>query len=259
MRQWSILLNKEILEMWRSFKWIWVPMTFILLGMMDPLTSYYMPQILDAVGDLPEGTIIEIPTPSAQEVLMMTVNQFNIMGVLVIVLLTMGLISAERKSGVAGMILVKPVSVAYYVTAKWTGALLLLLLSYFLGFLASWYYVGILFEPIPFGDFFIVFMLYGIWLIFVLTVSLFFNAMLKSPGAVAFTSLSVIIILNLVGGLLSHWLKWSPSQLSVYAGSFLTLGELPDEITGTVLISFILIVMLLIFSVFIFRKKELAT
>jgi hypothetical protein len=30
-----------------------------------PISSYYMPQILDSLGSLPNGAVIKIPTPSA--------------------------------------------------------------------------------------------------------------------------------------------------------------------------------------------------
>ncbi|MDY0407538.1 hypothetical protein [Paracerasibacillus soli] len=58
--QWLILLQKEMVENWRNFKWIWVPLVFILLAIMDPISTYYLPQILEAVGGLPEGAVFEI-------------------------------------------------------------------------------------------------------------------------------------------------------------------------------------------------------
>ena len=39
----TVLLRKEGLENWRNKKWIWVPLVFILLAIMDPITNYYLP------------------------------------------------------------------------------------------------------------------------------------------------------------------------------------------------------------------------
>ena len=114
MSQWLTLFQKEIFEMWRNFKWIWVPITFILLGVSEPLTSYYMKHILDSLGGLPEGAVIDIPTPTAGAVLASGLSQYTTLGVLIIVLSTMGIIAGERKSGVAAMILVKPVSYLFF-------------------------------------------------------------------------------------------------------------------------------------------------
>ncbi len=258
MKQWLTLLQKELLEMWRNFKWIWVPITFILLGVQRPITTYYLPQIIESFGDLPKGAVIKLPTPSPPEVLMQGLAEYTTLGVLIIVLTTMGIIAAERKSGVAAMILVKPVSYASYVTAKWFGSFLLLWVSFFSGTLATWYYTGILFEWVPAKDFLIAFSLYGLWFSVILTITLFSSASLKSPGVAGFISIAAAIVFSVVSSTLSHWLEWSPAQLTAYANDILLGKEMSDFTLPSVLLSILLIAVLLFFSIVIFRKKELA-
>ncbi|MBS4190864.1 ABC transporter permease [Bacillus sp. FJAT-49705] len=258
MNLWMVLFNKELVEMSRNFKWIWVPIVFILLAVKEPLTLYYMPQIIDALGGLPEGAVIELPVPSASEVLIAILGQFNTLGVLIIVLTSMGIIAAERKSGVAAIILVKPVSYASFVTAKWAAAMLLLWVSYFIGYVASWYYVVILFEAVPFIDFFQSFLLNGIWLSFVLTMTIFFNSFNKSPGVVGFITIAIIILLSVLSSSFSHWLQWSPSLLPTYTNTFLLSNEIPDNVLSAIIVAIIGMIVLLVCSISIFRRKELA-
>ncbi|WNS73856.1 ABC transporter permease subunit [Bacillus sp. DTU_2020_1000418_1_SI_GHA_SEK_038] len=258
MSQWLTLFNKEMVEMSRNFKWVWVPLVFILLSVKEPLTLYYMPQILDAVGGLPEGAVIQLPVPSASEVMVAILSQFNTLGVLIIALTSMGIIAGERKSGVAGLILVKPVSYTSFITAKWAGALLLLWASYFAGYLASWYYVVILFEAVPFADFIQSFLLNGIWLSFVLTVTFLFNTIFKSPGAVGFVSLTAIILLSIINSIFANWLDWSPVQLPAYTSQLLFYGGAPKETLPALIVSIVSIFIMLAGSIHIFRKKELA-
>jgi ABC-2 type transport system permease protein len=258
MRQWFTLLQKEMVEMWRNFKWIWVPITFILIGVEKPITSYYMPKILKSAGNLPKGAIIELPTPTAAEVLIGGLGEYTSLGVLVIVLSMMGIIAAERKSGVAAMILVKPVSYPSYVTAKWTGAILLVWFSFFIGYLATWYYTGILFDWVAIGYVFQSFFFYSLWLTVILTITLFFSAALLTPGVAGFLSLAVTIIVSIVSSSLSHWLEWSPAQLTDYANDILMSKGISDYILPASLLSVACIIILLILSVVIFRKKELA-
>jgi ABC-2 type transport system permease protein len=258
MNQWMILLQKEMLEMWRNFKWIWVPITFILLGVQKPLTSYYMEQILDSFGGLPEGAKVEIPTPSAAEVLIQSLGEYTSLGVLIIVLTTMGIIAAERKSGVAAMILVKPVSYLAFITSKWMGAILLIWFSFFMGYLATWYYTGILFDWISFASFFQSFILYGLWLTVVITITLFFSALLLTPGIAAFSSLAVVIVISLVSSTLSNRLEWSPAQLTSYANEVLMHKGFSDYTLPASLTAIACIIILLSLSVYVFRKKELA-
>jgi ABC-2 type transport system permease protein len=259
MSQWITLFQKEILEMWRNFKWIWVPITFILLGVSEPLTSYYLPQIIKSFGGLPEGSIIDIPPPTAGVVLASGLSQYSTLGVLIIVLGTMGVIAGERKSEVAAMILVKPVSYLSYVTSKWAGSLLLVWFSLFIGYLSTWYYTGQLFDWVPIGGFFQSFVLFGLWLSVVLTVTVFLSAALLSPGMAGFISLALAIVVSIISGALSHLLEWSPSQLTSYASALLTIGDLPDDTLPASLTALLLIVVLLWLSVFLFKKKELAS
>jgi ABC-2 type transport system permease protein len=259
MSQWLTLLQKEMLESWRNFKWIWVPITFILIGVQIPITDYYLPQIIDSLGGMPKGAVINIPTPSAGEVLVQSLGQYTTIGVLIIVLSTMGIIAAERKSGVAAMILVKSVSYRSYVTAKWFGSLILMWFSFFIGYAATWYYTGILFKWVPAADFFQSFFIYGLWLTVILTITVFFSAALLSPGIAGFVSLAVIIVLSLVTSSLSHWLEWSPAQLGTYASEILLSKGISDYLLPTSLLAGLLLVILLVLSIVIFRKKELAT
>jgi ABC-2 type transport system permease protein len=258
MSQWMTLLQKEILEMWRNFKWIWVPITFILLGVKEPISSYYLPQIIDAFGGLPEGAVIKLPTPTAAEVLISGLGQYTTLGALIIVLTTMGIIAAERKSGVAAMILVKPVSFHSFVTAKWAGSAILMWFSFFIGYLSTWYYTGLLFEWIPISEFFQSFFFYALWLTVILTVTVFFSASLVTPGMAGFISLAVVIIFSLVSSTLSNWLKWSPAQLTSYANEVLMDKGIPDNTLPACLLAAASIIILLSLSVLIFRKKELA-
>jgi ABC-2 type transport system permease protein len=259
MSQWMTLFQKEILEMWRNFKWIWVPITFILLGVKEPVTSYYLPQIIKSFGGLPEGAVIDIPPPTAGAVLASGLSQYSTLGVLIIVLGTMGVIAGERKSGVAAMILVKPVSYLSYITSKWAGSLLLVWFSLLIGYLSTWYYTGQLFEWVAFGEFFQSFVLYGLWLTVILTITIFFSSALLSPGMAGFISLALALVVSIISGALSLLLEWSPSQLTSYASALLTTGKLPDDTLPASLIGILLIVILLWLSVFLFKKKELAS
>ena len=74
MSKWLVLYKKEWLEIIRSYKLIWVPLVFILLGAMQPVTTYFLPDILANAGNLPNGTVIELPTPHASDVLAQTLS-----------------------------------------------------------------------------------------------------------------------------------------------------------------------------------------
>lgn len=225
MTLWMRLYAKEMLELRRSMKWLWVPAVFVLLGMMQPVSSYYMPQILDAAGGLPEGTVIEIPPPTGPAVLIETLSNFGTIGLLVLVLAFMGTVSAERSSGAAALVLVRPVPFPSYVTAKWAALLTLTWASLALGIGAAWYYTDALIGPVAAAHLVPAALAYALWLAFAGAAVTAFSAALKSPGAAAFLTLLSIIALSVLAGTLRAWMEWSPAQLPAQAASMLAEGQ----------------------------------
>lgn len=119
----NVLLRKEILETFRSYRWLWLPVFFIGLAIMQPVSSFYMEDILEQFGGLPENTLITIPTPSAEQVYGETLGQFTQIGTFILVLAFMGSISSERRNGEALLILSKPTNYYAYWFSKWLSAL----------------------------------------------------------------------------------------------------------------------------------------
>ncbi|MBS4207968.1 ABC transporter permease subunit [Bacillus sp. FJAT-50079] len=257
MNQFLILFKKERLEAVRDIKWIWMPLVFIILGIMEPLSAYYTPQIIEKFGGLPEGAIIEIPLPAAGEVLVRTAGQLNLFGVLVIVLAFMGILASERKSGTAAMVLVKPVSYYAFVLAKWLHGVVLVFCSYMLGMLAAWYYTYQLFEWVPASDFFAGSLTFGIWLIFIFTLTLFFSSCSSKSGIAAFGSLGTVIVLSMISSLLPEKFKWSPFGLTGYASEFWMGQSASGRISITMIVTVALLALLTMFSIRIFKRKEL--
>ncbi|HAM80361.1 ABC transporter permease [Ornithinibacillus bavariensis] len=256
--QWSTLFQKELLENWRNKKWIWVPLVIILVSIMDPITNYFLPQIIESVGGMPDGTVFELPDFSPSEVIMMSLSQLSSLGVLVIVLLSMGTISGERKSGVSELILVKPVSYSNYITSKWLSLLLLVWLSLFLGLLMSWYYTNILYGTLSFVDFTKVFFFYGIWLTLVVSLSIFYNSIFKSSGLVAFFTILTIMIMSIITKIFHHVLDWSPNNLSIYIQEMLTTEKINGDLWATSGVALAISVLLVLVSIQMFKRKEMA-
>lgn len=256
--QWTTLLQKEILENWRNFKWVWVPLVMILIACMDPISTYYLPQIIDAVGGMPEGAAIEIPEYQPSDIIMMSLSQFSSLGVLIIVLMSMGTIASERKSGVLELVLVKPVSYKNYITAKWVSLMLLVWVGFILGMLASWYYVNLLFGDLSFVSLIKVILFYGLWLSLVISLSIFYNSLVKSAGLVAFFTILTVMIMSIITKIFAHYLAWSPNNISSHIHEMLVNNKIPTDLLGSAGITIVMIVFLLIGSTFTFKSKELA-
>lgn len=259
MRQWLILFSKEQKEMLKNYKWIWVPLVFVILGMTQPITSYYLPEILENLGGFPEGAVLDIPIPTAPEVIVSTLGQFSQIGILILVLATMGIVSNERISGSFVMILVKPVSHSAYITAKWASIVVFAVSSFLLGYLFSAYYTYILMGEFAVVDMLLGAVVYSLWLIFIMTMVLFFSSVMRSNGAIAFLTLGITMLLSVLSGLMKKYMYWSPGQLSTHSHAIILTGNGSEYFGVSLIVTVSLIIGLLLLSIQLFKKKELVS
>lgn len=241
---WLLLLKKELLESARNYKWIWIPLVFLLIGLMNPITSYFMPQILEASGITAEAAQL-IPVPSSTEIMVEALSQFGTLGLLILALSFMGIVAAERQSGSAIMVLVKPVSHTKYILAKWTAMSLLTLSAFGIGYMGTWYYTNLLFTDIAFPAIGASFLVYALWLLFVNTMILLFSCLLKSQAGTAFIALAIAALLSVLANVLERFMSWSPGRLTAEAGAILTNGHAVKDMWITVLVTMLLIASLL--------------
>ncbi|MFD2115687.1 ABC transporter permease [Paenibacillus yanchengensis] len=250
------LMMKEMIEFIRNYKMIWVPLAFIAYGIMQPVVTYYLPFILDHAGNLPAGTVIEIPTPAAAEVLASTLQQYGIFAVIIIVLITMGAISQERVSGIASIILAKPISITTYVMSKWVAYVLLAWSSFLIGISITGYYTRLLFAPFDLSLFWSSVALYSLWIVFIVSVTLVFSSILRSSIAAAAATLVLLGGLTLLSSLPLQYLHYIPSRLPTIAAQML-IGDAVDsrQLLIIVVITLLVLVGLIRFAIVKLRKS----
>lgn len=223
------LLGKEWLEAWRDKRLLWLPIVMVLLAVAQPITYYFMPQILDMAGNLPPGSVIQIPTPSGEEVLNSTLSQFGVMGTAIIVLSVMGSISQERSSGVLALIMSRKVRPLQYIGSKWLTHAGIIWSSFALAYGLAAYYVVILFNPIPVIRILSGLFTYSIWILFVMTVTLCMGALFRKMAGIAGTSLLILGGFSLTNSLFPKVMSWSPASALSQASSFLINGKGTDS------------------------------
>ncbi|MEK4563269.1 ABC transporter permease subunit [Alkalihalobacillus sp. FSL R5-0424] len=257
MRQWIVLYKKELLEIVRNYKMLWIPIVFILLGVMQPISSYFMPELLDTFGGLPEGTVLEMPTPTGAEVFTQVVSNYGLLGVLILVLSAMGVVSAEKQSGVAAMVMIKPVSYTSYILSKWAGLVTITLVSLFIGSIASWYYTNLLIETLPFDQMAQSVLIYSLWLIFVVTITLFFSTIMKGNGSVAFLTVMVVFALSALTSFMGEKMSWSPAAMTEHTAQILIGAELGPSFMPALIMTLLVMTLILFLSIQLLKKKEL--
>lgn len=257
MSQWLTIYKKEMLQAWRNKQLIWVPLVIMMIGVIDVITYYYLPEVIELSGGLPEGAVFEVPEVIGYEAMMMGLEQLSFIGALVVMAISMGTIASERSSGLAELMLTKPIHHVSYVTAKWCALVTTTIFSLFLAIFINWYYTNVLFDEVSFNAFVTVFSFYSLWFIFIVTIAIFFNSFLSKAGYVFAGTAITLFLMSIINTGLGHRLPYFPNQLTGYIGLSLATEKIPRDLFITSGIIIMLIVCLLISAMFIFKQKKL--
>lgn len=257
MMQWQTLLQKELAEDWHNKQWIWVPLVFIIIMIMDPLTYYFLPEIMEMAGNVPEEMQFDIPDMTGNEAIMLSLSQVSMLGSLVVSFIFMSIVHGERKSGTIEMTLAKPISTTNFLTAKFVSALLLIVLSLFVASLLAVYYVSILFSSISWQSFFLIVFFYSLWFIFIITLTLFYSSFTRTAGAVIGLTIGTLALMYLINQIFQHKLTYFPNQIAYHVEQFLHEQTWSSGLTGSLIVILTLIILLLASAIAIFRKREI--
>lgn len=257
MKQFGILLRKEFQESWRSFRLLWIPIVFISLGIMDPITNYYMEDILGAVGYLPEDVALAWPEFTAADILLATTSQFQMIGLIVFVAVFASSISKERQNGTATFLYVRPLEHSSYFLSKWVMAVVIAVLSVIAGYATSVYYTVILFGELPVDGVLKMIGTYSLWMMFVLAFTLALSAMFKTAVAMGI-SLTLVIVGTIFDPIIGKYWVYSPMKLATYGVDFLKAGPDMTHFNVTLGITAALTVICLMVGIY-FSKKNAST
>jgi len=244
MRGTWIFYRKEMLEMSRSFKLLWIPIVFAILGIMMPIISLFMPEILEMSGGVPTEMLSSYETPSSAMVMVQVLSQYSTMGILILVLAGMNSVSGERYGGTAELIMVRPISSFSIIISKWFAQCTQLLIAFGFGYVAAFYYTYQMIGALSWKSGIASFGLYGLWLILGITITLLCSTVLRGAGA-AFVTLAILALLSLLNSLLPTWFTWSPARLSSLAAEVLVGNGLS---VSSVVICCLITVGIIVFS-----------
>ncbi|MCL2281365.1 MAG: ABC transporter permease [Dehalococcoidia bacterium] len=254
MKGFGVLLRKEIKEQFRTNKIVIIAIVFLFFGLSSPVMTKYLPEIINSLSGT-GGFTIEMPDPVSSDALLSYASNISQFGVLMTVLLAMGAIAKEIESGTAALLLSKPVTRLSFIIAKLAAEGLNILLGLLMGGLACWGYTLILFGEVSALGFVYQMLLLALFLLFCLSVTLFFSSLIKNQIAAGGLAIAVIIIISILSALpkIVHFL---PGGLISW-GNNLVSGVSGSAEWGSLAVSLALIVLGIYGAWFNLRRKEL--
>ena len=255
MRGFRVFAWKEALEIVRTWR-IWVlPGMLLFFALSGPLTAKFTPEILKAVGGGEVAALLKVmPKPSYLDAYGQWIKNLSQIGLFAIIIIYGGLISSERKTGTAVLVLTKPLSRTSYVVAKAAVHAAFVAASVGVATVVTWDMTRLVFGKSPGGP---LWSAVAGWLalaIFFLGVMTLLSSVFGSQAGAAGIGLGVFAALS-VAGMWEPLRKFSPAGL-IQAPALLAAGK-ESAILSPVITSCGIAVLLVLAAAEVFRTKEL--
>ncbi|MED1603235.1 hypothetical protein [Alkalihalophilus marmarensis] len=258
MKNLTVLIEKEYVQMLRDSKIIWLPVAFILLGAIQPVVTYYLPAILEALGGS-QGIIID-PSMTVQkgsEVLASTLgSQFDQLGLMILAISMMGIIQTDKANGMLAFILTRPVNVTSYIGGKVVTNYLLAAFSVTIGYFTSYLYVNYLFTTVQFSHMLTGLLFYLVWILFIVSFTTLISTIFHSQGIIALISIVFLIGCRMIVGLSPIIDQVNPASLSKHAMEILITGVVNPNTVGNVLLTLVGVLFILLVTYYWILYKK---
>jgi ABC-2 type transport system permease protein len=255
-----ILVRKELLESWRTYRLPVVAGLFALVGLSSPLLAKFLPEIITAAAGDQFGGAIPIPTPTAAHAADQVQKNLGQFGALAAIILAMGAVAEELDRGTAAFILARPVGRGGFLAAKAIAIAGVLALSVTLAIALGWIYTAVLFAPPdPVGWAWLAVLS---WLALCAWAALTFLASTVTGSAAAAAGLGFVALLVLsIVAALPALARFTPAGLTAPAAALAagtgSVDSLGTDLWTPVLATIGLIALTLGASLVSFRRREL--
>lgn len=240
----------EIVKTWR----IWVlPGIVLFFAATGPVLAKLTPELLRSVATSP-GMVIELPTPTYTDAYLQWAKNLGQLVTFAVIIIFAGLVSAERRSGTAVLVLTKPLSRPAFVLAKYLAAALLLAGSVAVGALLTWGVTAAVFGEAPFVRLARATGTWLVWGLLLLALMTLLSVLIDSQAGAAGLGLAAFLVIS-VASLWGPGLRFTPAGL-IGAPTDLVTGA-PTDVTWPLLTAIAAAVLLLASAVAAFSRKEL--
>lgn len=193
-----VLVKKEILGMWRTYRLLVILVVLTVFSMLSPLLAKFMPQLFEMIpgGEQFSGLI---PPPTVMDAVDQYLKNIVQFGILLALLVSMGSVAQEKDKGTAAILLAKPVGRCAFILAKFTALALAFLVSMAVAGYCGYFYTQVLFEPLSPG---LWWQMNGLILLYMLVyvgITLFFSTLSRSQALAAAGGLGTLMLMGLLG------------------------------------------------------------
>jgi len=252
----TAFLRKEFKEIYRTYRLWAIPVIFLFMAFSAPASAKFLPDFLKTQMEA-QNITIKLPDPTAVQSFQAYFKNLTQIGLLAVILLSMGLTAEEKSQGILAQVVTKPVRRPDIIWAKWLVHGGWYLLSMAIGAVGCYLYTLGLFGKADLGGFMLANGVFALYLVLIFSVTVAAGAAARTQGVAGGLGLAGFVIfstLPVFGGGLQHY---SPGALSDLAFKLASgSGHISDAFWPTI-VTVAAIVLLLIGGISIFDRQEL--
>jgi ABC-2 type transport system permease protein len=254
-------LRKEILQQWRTRRFLVVLAVFVFFGLTSPMAAKFTPEVLKTIAGAEQFAGL-IPIPTIYDALGQYIKNITQFGFILAILLGMNAVAGEKESGTAAMILSKPMPRWAFILSKYAAQALMYAAAFLAAGLGAYYYTLLLFGPFDALRFGAINLLLLVWLLTFVAAALLGSVIGSSIAAAAGFGLGISVAFLLAGsipqyGQLTQAGLMSWAALLGSAPEKIPAGALSSSNAGALAGALALIVMCLVWSLALFERQEI--
>lgn len=215
-------LGKELVEIRRTWRLWVIPGMLLFFAVTSPLIALITPQLVSALAGSEPGLVIRLPDPTAVDAYGQFLKNLSQLVVIAVIIAGAGIVSGERASGTAVLVLTKPLSRGAFLLAKAAGQLGLLAGATLAALAGCLIVTRLVFPPAPAGPLVTATLLWLTYAALLAMVMLLFSVVFRSRGGAAGAGLGFLFV-TLIATI------WPPAARYSFAG---LLGAAGDTLAG---------------------------
>jgi len=254
MRTALMFARKEAFEILRTWRIYVLPAIMVFFAVTGPVLAKYTPELLGAVAGS-QFASLQLPEPTVFDSYGQWIKNLSQIVIFALIIIYGGIISSERRSGTAVLVLTKPVSRTTFVMVKAAVHATYLAVLLVGGTLVTWVVTAVVFGEAPGGALWSSSLIWLVMAVCYLALMTLFSVLIPSAAGAAGAGLGAFMVLS-IGGIWKPASDYSPAGLLERAATLAT-GEGADFPFWPVGSTLVLSLGAVGLAAILFRRKEL--
>lgn len=253
MKQLTVFTKKELFESAATFKLYILIAVFLVLGMMSPLLTKLLPDIISSMEDT--GIVIELPEQSAIDAWIQFFKNVSQMGMLILIIVFSGIMSGEFSKGTLINLLTKGLKRKTVILSKMLAATILWTVSYLVCLAVCYVYTAYFWGTGGLNHTLLAFIAPWLFGEFLIAVLIFGGTLFSNMYGSLLSCFAVVVVLNVIS-IIPNVAKYNPVSLAGGTVALFAGTSEPSDFIPAVIICAVLIIALVVASIAIFNKKK---